>query len=47
MLRDDDDIDDEGDVHIFRPLEFNNPAVVKIATEPLNPSVGMMRNRLL
>jgi U5 small nuclear ribonucleoprotein component len=26
------------DVHVFRPLAFDNQSVVKIATEPLNPS---------
>lgn len=26
------------DVHIFRPLQFQTQAVVKIAVEPLNPS---------
>lgn len=26
------------DVHIFAPLSFNTSSVVKIATEPLNPS---------
>lgn len=28
----------EEDVHIFRPLQFQTQAVVKIAVEPLNPS---------
>mmetsp|Transcript_18570 Transcript_18570/g.39863 ORF Transcript_18570/g.39863 Transcript_18570/m.39863 type:complete len:988 (-) Transcript_18570:519-3482(-) len=28
----------EGEVHIFRPLRFQTQSVVKIATEPLNPS---------
>ena len=27
----------EGDAFIFRPLRFDTLAVVKIATEPLNP----------
>ena len=26
------------DVHIFRPLQFQTQSVMKIATEPLNPS---------
>jgi U5 small nuclear ribonucleoprotein component len=26
------------DVHVFRPLVFDNQSVIKIATEPLNPS---------
>ena len=26
------------EVHIFRPLQFQTQPVVKIATEPLNPS---------
>eukprot|EP00899_Mesostigma_viride_P009923 jgi/Mesvir1/18932/Mv25784-RA.3 len=30
-------VEDE-DVHIFSPLKFNTASVVKIATEPLNPS---------
>ena len=29
---------DTEDVHIFRPLAFTTASVVKIATEPLNPS---------
>ncbi|GAB4814650.1 hypothetical protein N2152v2_001696 [Parachlorella kessleri] len=29
---------DGEDVHIFKPLQFNTQSVVKIATEPLNPS---------
>lgn len=29
---------DQEDVHIFKPLQFTTAAVVKIATEPLNPS---------
>ncbi|MEW5309265.1 MAG: hypothetical protein WDW38_001161 [Sanguina aurantia] len=29
---------DDEEVHIFRPLRFQTQAVVKIATEPLNPS---------
>ncbi len=28
----------EEEVHIFRPLQFQTQAVVKIAVEPLNPS---------
>jgi U5 small nuclear ribonucleoprotein component len=28
----------EEDVYIFRPLQFQTQAVVKIAVEPLNPS---------
>ena len=28
----------EEEVHIFRPLQFQTQSVVKIATEPLNPS---------
>eukprot|EP00798_Chlamydomonas_sp_ICE-L_P019957 gene19957-26665_t len=28
----------DGEVHIFRPLRFQTQSVVKIATEPLNPS---------
>ena len=29
---------EEEEVHIFRPLQFQTQSVVKIATEPLNPS---------
>jgi U5 small nuclear ribonucleoprotein component len=29
---------DQEEVHIFKPLQFTTSAVVKIATEPLNPS---------
>jgi hypothetical protein len=29
---------DQEEVHIFKPLQFTTAAVVKIATEPLNPS---------
>ena len=29
---------DQEEVHILRPLQFTTAAVVKIATEPLNPS---------
>ena len=29
---------DDDDVYIFKPLEFNTRSVIKIATEPLNPS---------
>mmetsp|Transcript_33923 Transcript_33923/g.107781 ORF Transcript_33923/g.107781 Transcript_33923/m.107781 type:complete len:648 (-) Transcript_33923:66-2009(-) len=29
---------DDEDVHIFAPLKFNTQSVIKIATEPLNPS---------
>lgn len=29
---------DQEELHIFRPLQFTAAAVVKIATEPLNPS---------
>jgi 116 kDa U5 small nuclear ribonucleoprotein component len=29
---------DAEDVHIFKPLAFTTASVVKIATEPLNPS---------
>lgn len=32
------DMWDQEDVHIFKPLQFTTAAVVKIATEPLNPS---------
>lgn len=32
------DLWDQEDVHIFKPLQFTTAAVVKIATEPLNPS---------
>ena len=28
----------DSDVHIFRPLQFQTQSVMKIATEPLNPS---------
>lgn len=28
----------EEDVHIFKPLQFQTQSVMKIATEPLNPS---------
>ncbi|KAK4753930.1 hypothetical protein SAY87_002034 [Trapa incisa] len=31
-------VDNDEDVYIFRPLQFNTLAVVKMATEPLNPS---------
>ena len=36
----------EEDVYIFRPLQFQTQAVVKIACEPLNPSElpKMVRN---
>ena len=29
---------EDQEVHIFRPLQFQTQSVVKIATEPLNPS---------
>lgn len=28
----------EDEVHIFKPLQFHSQSVMKIATEPLNPS---------
>jgi len=37
----------EEEVHIFRPLQFQTQSVVKIATEPLNPSELPKMVRLL